>query len=389
MALTKHQRLERAIREFFDRLNSFYAQLSQEMAIFHLQADDSSTMDSEFVEQDTFQTLLQKCSIANLVQCRRNLAILFCPSEEELIKGIPWDAEDGKNTMAHHLSMIFDYEGNRQVQREHLHKKLSQLAFEHFKPFACNQQGHFRHPYSELQAEAWFPKGNMTVLDAYLKIRHALSLRLNRSHDALKIDWKNHLEDLIFNGFEWPKEQKQEIIADLMEKERVSKSTPGTRWNSSHAIDVSLNASFIEYFAQQFLNDPSCKEKGEIICFLWIAIHLSQDPTLVLSENFLLKLTTDHIEGGIVLIHKEKIDLSIGLENILTAYIGKKPEDRSQHLFPNLTPGKLVDRFYTASQVLISDKPPVLPKAFLTFPHGLNGVRMRPSMRKRQQPLFS
>jgi hypothetical protein len=204
----------------------------------------------------------------------------------------------------------------------------------------------------------------------------------------LKVDWKERLEELIFEGLNWPREKRSIFIKNWLTPQTIEgKCGHGSRWETSLAVDRTTYAAFIKYFVELFLENPSARMvEGETVCLLWILLYLAQDQIKKPTVQSILDLTTEHIENRTIQIGDQEIEMSMGLSHILQAYIGDKPARRHQKLFPNLTVDKLEDLFRKASQELLpSESSPILPGAFLTFPHCIWGVRMPPSLRRKIQ----
>jgi len=100
----------------------------------------------------------------------------------------------------------------------------------------------------------------------------------------------------------------------------------------------------------------------------------------------LLKLTTENIHDRPLTIGDLEVEFSCGLADLFLEYIGSSKPKRQQKLFPHLSIDRLEDQFHKASEKLIQKgSVPVLPEAFLSFPHTSRHVRMRAQQRRHQQ----
>lgn len=159
------------------------------------------------------------------------------------------------------------------------------------------------------------------------------------------------------------------------------------RWKTGFAVDRQTYSAFLQYFFQRFLDNPLVRRvEGEIALLIWIMMYVGQTSEQNLPIRHLLQLTTANVKGRFLTVDHNEIELSMGLAYLLQAYIGKIPAKRQQKLFPNLSIDKLEDHFHRASKLLLPPGSiPVLPEAFLTFPHSLPHIRMHPECRKKSQ----
>ena len=169
---------------------------------------------------------------------------------------------------------------------------------------------------------------------------------------------------------------------DLFDKDAVHNG----RWKTSLATDRETYAWFIQRFATRFLQDPLKNAvDGEIALLLWVMIYASLEPDRKLSIKRLLILTTVHLSDRILSFDKQEVELSCGLADLFQEYMGKTPLHRQQKLFPHLTIDKLEDRFHQFSKELLPPGSiPILPEAFLTFPHPYKHLRISPHLRRQQ-----
>lgn len=445
MALTKHQRLARAITQRFDCLDSFYGEVVKRLDViqFHfyekwvilgrplmskralnammcshkqglgvlasnlelrkqcvskpligvvispsillfskiLSSPPDNTQNARWVipwgvkiclPQDTLQLILKG----------RDEAILYCATDEDMTEWLDsFEREDMAGTLTNRLHSVFAYEDAYNKERSLLEKNMKQLAYPHFVKMVID--------YEDKDFSS-FLKKNATVEESYFAVTHSLKSRKERYHDSLKIDWKDRLEELMFEGLHWSQERQEGFLKGLMGSQIFNSSKGSGRWQTGRAIDRGAYSSFIQYFSKRFLENPNeNKVEGEIVCLLWIIVYVTQDTFEKPALQSFLDLTTAHIEERTLNFEGQKIDLSIRLARIIHEYIGKAPKNRQKRLFPHLTIDKLEDRFRKASKELLSpDSLPILPEAFLTFPHNLKGVRMVSSVCRNKQLLL-
>ncbi len=309
-------------------------------------------------------------------------AILYCASPEEAPKWIDWFEKENKAGSPTNLllSLIADEE-----MLHPLRENLKKPALPFFKKFEenLNYTKEFKLAYKVDP----IPQETTSIEEAYKNVVQSLRNRDKRNLDAFRREWKARLENLIFEGINWPIEVKYAVFDELTPikppKPRFSKS----RWGTGLALDRQTYASFIKYFIQLFLKGPTKNQaEGETAILLWLMIYIAQDPKHTISIKRLLTLTTENLQNRFLLIDGQEIELSLGLINILNEYLDDKDLKRQQKLFPNLTEYILKNLFRKASQELLpADSIEALPEAFLTFPHPLKHIRMLAKLRKHQQ----
>jgi hypothetical protein len=199
------------------------------------------------------------------------------------------------------------------------------------------------------------------------------------------------LVQAIFDQVPWDVKRRRTFLDEwrnnlFEQKSIVGLSKPG-RWTQCRGISDVKAAKFIKYFIEKFTGNPQDKKSGEIACVLWILIWIAQEAD---SENLtiqkVLQLSFQDIDpdDAIIKVDGTDVDISFGLQNLLLCLRGKGEGIRNQRLFSNLdVSGKALERALNeASKILFPNEEPVLPGAFLVFPHVYNNIRMSVAQRR-------
>ncbi|NGX29179.1 MAG: hypothetical protein K940chlam4_00006 [Candidatus Anoxychlamydiales bacterium] len=313
-----------------------------------------------------------------------NTAILYCASENEMSEWLDWFEKDdraGSLTIIH-LKII-----NYQRERAILKRNHSKTSYQDFKKEIMRFCGKWKLDKSmkTLSNTKFAPNKQTSIAEAFEKVFYSLKKRTERHHDEFKRHWKKALENLIFKDLNWSQKKIDAFIERRFPTKKIKKTKE--RWKSSRAIDRQTYSSFIQYFSKKFLKNPLLNKcYGEIVLYLYIAIQAAQDPDISITEKNMLELTTAEIKDNTIHICNQEIEITEGLKNLLKAFIDKNALQRQQKIFPNLTIDRLEDIFRKASsEILPSKDSPILPEAFLTFPHSQDNIRMIAKQRKEMQ----
>jgi hypothetical protein len=320
-------------------------------------------------------------------------ALLYCASTEEMSDWIKWfEREDISNTLTNQIFAIGEYSekmARLAKEKEIYEKNLNESAFPHFETIVSSYCTKNVCPKisKTLLNNDFTPKKQSSIAESYEILISSLKKRKRRYFEDFQQLWKERLIELMFQNLEWTKEQIEAALTEFSPKKHASiKKVSDPRWQSGLVIDRKTYASFIKYFTDRFLQNPSRHQiDGEIVLLLWIMIYLGRKSHIICPITQLLKLTTAHIEDRTILLEGEGIELSLGLTELIKDFIGTPPKERPQKLFPHLTIDKLEDHFRRASAVILPPgSQPALPQAFLIFPHTHEHLRMRTQLRLSQ-----
>jgi hypothetical protein len=204
--------------------------------------------------------------------------------------------------------------------------------------------------------------------------------------------WRDFLENLMFVNVAWTSNEKDRFIKkweiNIFGSSIKSAKKSEGRWEQAMAIDQQSAGKIIKYFLDRFLANPS-KEKrsGEIACLLWTLIWLAQDSEakgFTVSQVLALNAMNLHKEQTAIIFEDSLIEISLGLYQLLQILQGNGQGKRSRLLFPNLSPDYLQHMLKEASVALFGPNSiPILPAAFLSFPHQIDGMRFSKKERER------
>ena len=348
MRLTKHQRLARGLKALFKNLDAFYHSVA--------------------IQLDVLQ---------------------FHFFEKHLIAGRPKMNARALQCMMHtHRCGLKHFSLNKELRNACTSKPLIGLIVTppaYSDSRICKEVSNI-HWFVPWGVRIQLPSDMMTLLD-HAK-NEALLYAPSKAEMTDWFDWydKEDRSTTFVNQFLIRYfEKKKQGSKNELTQENVSLKM---RWQSGLSIDRQTYSSFLKYFARRFMENPLIhKVDGEIVLLIWIMTYLAQDPELPWSVKGFLTLTTENVRRKSLSINGNDIEISYGLEDLLKAYLGGHlPEERHQKLFLNLSVDKLEDYFRRASQELLpSGSVPVLPEAFLTFPHPMPNARLHPENRRQMQ----
>lgn len=321
----------------------------------------------------------------------RSESLLYCPDASELSNEIDWfENEDYINTLNYQLKISFEITQKENAARKIIRENLDQSAFSYFpdvvQSWQDDPEGHdtiSENPRVVYKKE-FAPKEGQTIAIAYENLLRTLKKRKLRNYEYLMNLWKEELEDIIFSRVDWNDNEKalflkqwRDSIFDNQKGLTVSKG----RWIQSMAIDRITASTIIRYFVDRFLEDPSKnKVDGEIACCLWTFVWLSYEagPSSFNVES-IRDLTTKQLNllNPIIFLDEEEVEISLGLFKLLDILRGKGKSQRACKLFPYVSKDILEDALKRASDTVLGEEcNPILPGAFLSFPHPHKNLRI-------------
>lgn len=351
----------------------------------HILPPDASSSEEKSIIPWGVKTILPLESLQKLEE-RKLAATLYCALKSEMSEWIDWfEDEDKANTLTNQLLAIGDYF----EQREPIRKNLLQPAFSFFKQAGLEFYKKIQFPkvFKTLIKAEFAPQKNDDVGIAYQLVSESLAKHKKRHFEEFQRVWRDRLIDLMFEGTPWKEEQRTAFLSEYFPNNGKAGRKPSkSRWETGSALDRQHYGTFILYFAERFITNPSkFRVEGEIALLLWIMIYASRDLDRLPTIKTLLAMTTENISDRYAMIEGEEVEFSLGLAYVIKEYAGEGNLHRQQKLFPNLTSDKLEDYFHRASKAIL---PPgslaALPEAFLTFPHPQKNARMRAKLRRRQ-----
>ncbi|MBN2479721.1 MAG: hypothetical protein JXA94_05790 [Parachlamydiales bacterium] len=313
-----------------------------------------------------------------------NKALLYCASKNEMSEWLDWyDKEDEGNSFTNLVLTILTHLREQAI----LKRNLIKASYPHFIKEIEQFYGklNLEKAIKTLSKTEFIPNEDTSISQAYEKVLYSLKSRKNRHHDEFKHSWKNVLEEIIFKDLSWTaKKQKDYFEKWFLSKQKTTKKE---RWSTGRSIDRQTYSAFIQYFSKTFLKKPTTyKAYGEVVLFLWLAVHIAQDPDNTVSIKEILSLTTSKIENRTICLNTCEVEITQGLADLILAFIGQKSVKKHQKIFPNLSVDRLEDLCHKASEIILpEEKVPILPEAFLTFPHSYEDMRIISKHRKEQQ----
>ncbi|CCB86460.1 unknown protein [Parachlamydia acanthamoebae UV-7] len=316
---------------------------------------------------------------------------LYCPESSEYSNEIDWfEKENYTNSLTFQMDSALTIIGRENAGKAIIRKNLDQLALPYFQSiiekWRNDPEGHDTIPkdIAIVFTKPFAPTEKDYIAHAYEKVRRELRKRSLRNYENLMILWRDFLENLMFVNVAWTSNEKDRFIKKwelniFGSSIKNAKKSEG-RWEQAMTIDQQSTGKIIKYFLDKFLANPS-KEKrnGEIACLLWTLIWLAQDSEakgFTVSQVLALDAINLHKEQPVIIFGNNLIEISLGLYQLLQVLKGNGQGRRSRLLFPNLSPDYLQHMLKEASLALFgTNSIPILPAAFLSFPHQIEGMR--------------
>jgi len=334
-------------------------------------------------------------------------ALLYCGSENEGSEWIDWyEKPDQTNTLANQLCVIHEIYKDEDPVILNLNKESHTAYHQFIKKYLKLNPKMKKQTFESLECA---PKKEKlkdnsekatSVFDAYEAVSQSITSGKKRHLMEFQRKWQNELRRMMFEGVKREVEKQEtllercrldrtwasENLCNSTKEEKLHQQKAHSSRKSNRVLDRKTYASFLRYFIERFLKNPSNNQiDGEIVLLLWIMIYISKNAERLYPIKQLLQLKTSDISETGLIIQGEEIDFSEGLNTLLREYIGDLPLKRPQQLFPDLSPDLLEDRFKKASQKLLPIKSiPALPESFLIFPHPYTHARIPPKRRKQQ-----
>lgn len=327
------------------------------------------------------------------IKTARDRAVLYCPSKSEL-GYLPdwWKEEDTEDSVSQQLLAIEILATERRQIRVNLRQDPTPTFLRAFANWKHDPncpdtiEKNIKKRLHDLR-----PTSGQTTSDAW-----EITRRLIRKRSALELSaflriYLTKLEEQVFLRIPWNPTQRKSWLTEW--ENRLFKANPKSnasrpdRWQHGTIIDVATAATFIQYFAKQFISPPYDQASGEIACILLLFIahgHPPQNSPYGV-ETLVLGLYRDNVlSHQRVKIGKNTITISKGLYKLIMCLFGKGDGTRNGRLFTEIRNLKRLERaLKTASEhILGTDELPVMPSAFLCFPHILANTRM--SVAERQ-----
>lgn len=336
------------------------------------------------------------------VRFERNMAqaLLYCPAYDEISNRIDWFAEEMSNdSLTHQILSNGERERHMTTIRYNLLKDPFPICEKAKKEWYASLKGEADcdvmnddiaiNPQSINGVDFIPQEGDLLGL-AYERVLQSKENRCFRHRRGLRELYKQFLEEELFENVPWTKAEKVAYLrnehASLFKNRPLKKTRKYGRWLQCEGIDDITASRFIKYFVTSFIEDPKNKKMGEIACVLWIFLCISQEGKgSNISIKQVLQLTSKDIVSDDVAIHINGVDnginipISCGLRDLLLCLRGKGEGERGHRLFKNLDlSGKTLERaLIKASKKLLPEgSMPVLPGAFLIFPHTHPGIRI-------------
>ena len=229
--------------------------------------------------------------------------------------------------------------------------------------------------------------------------------KFGTSYDLFK-DWEEELQALVFQGTNWPFEEKYAYFQRMKryiihnhtksekEKDPEYTQTVGELFrerimNEIICFDKCAMAGLIQLFAGRFIQDLYDKKSGQIACILWLSIWLSHE---IGDEGFLLEniieLSSKEInfKNKSLIINGKEIKISLGLMKLVFILLGKGKGKRARRLFPDITKRNLKNALKNAFKSIS----PYHASSFslnslLYFPHPFVGNILPASLLKKMR----
>ena len=325
--------------------------------------------------------------------------LLYCPENSEHSNEIKWfEKENHVNSFTFWLCSVLDVAQKEYSGKKVIRQNLDQFALPHFRKLVekwkLDPEGHdtISKDPTIVFTKPFAPRENDYIADAYEKVRRVLRERSFRNYEHLMILWRDFLENLVFANVDWTDGEKTGFIKEweinIFGSPLKNSVNHDGRWVQDMAIDRQRAGKILKYFIDRFLTDPSKRKKdGEIACLLWTLIWLAQDPdvaNITLTRALAFDTTNIDKEHSAIIFDGKSIEISIGLHQLLIILQGKGEGKRPRRLFAHLSDDYLQHVMKEASLSLFgSDATPILPAAFLCFPHPMNETRLGKKQRER------
>jgi hypothetical protein len=325
--------------------------------------------------------------------------LLYCPENREHAYHIDWfEKENHVNSFMFQTCSVLEVMGREHSGKKVIRQNLDQLALPHFRKLVEKWMhdpmglDNISKDPSIVFTNPFAPTESDNIAYAYDKVRRAIRERSFRNYEYLLSLWRDFLENLMFINVDWTNDEKDGFIKEweinIFGRPLKAALTHDGRWAQDMAIDRKTAGKLVKYFIDRFLADPLKRKKdGEAACFFWTLIWLAQDAdTSNITLKRVLAFDTTNIDkdNPIIVFDGRSVKISIGLHRLLTILQGKGSGNRSRLIFAHLSDSYLQHAMKEASIALFGpNMTPILPAAFLCFPHSMNKTRLSRKERAR------
>jgi len=183
-------------------------------------------------------------------------ATLYCASTSEMSEWADWFEDEDK---ANTLTNQLLAIGDYFKQREPIEKNLEKGAFPLFKNAALEFYKKIEFPkvFKTLRIAEFAPREEDDIALAYCRILDSISKHRKRHFEDFQKFWRDQLENLMFEGTNMEEKQRSAFLADFFPScPKSHKKQSKSRWETSAVLDRQNYAAFIRYFVEHFISDP-------------------------------------------------------------------------------------------------------------------------------------
>jgi hypothetical protein len=188
---------------------------------------------------------------------RKLEATLYCASKSEMSEWIDWFEHEDKANTLTNQLLAIE---NYYEQREPIRKNLLKQALPSFKQAVLEFYKKIQFPkvFKTLLKAEFAPKKNDDVGIAYQLVSESLAKHNQRNFEEFQRFWRDRLTDLMFEGTSWEKESRTAFLAEYFpSNNKASRKHSKSRWETGSALDRQHYGAFILYFAERFIRNPS------------------------------------------------------------------------------------------------------------------------------------
>lgn len=182
-------------------------------------------------------------------------ATLYCALTSEMSEWIDWFEDEDK---ANTLTNQFLAIGDYFKQREPIEKNLEKKAFPLFKNVALEFYKKIEFPkvFKTLRSAEFAPREEEDIGIAYCRVLDSISKHKKRHFEDFQKFWRDQLEKLMFEGTNMEEKQRSALLADFFPNRTKSrKKQSKPRWETSAVLDRQNYAAFIRYFVEHFISN--------------------------------------------------------------------------------------------------------------------------------------
>jgi hypothetical protein len=224
-----------------------------------------------------------------------------------------------------------------------------------------------------------------TLKDLYTIARKKAASSRNPTLKSLFWAFVDHVERRLIKEADLPEEEKKSLISQLREvPKRASKGKYRAKRPAVCISDVECG-QVLYLLMQDFLNAKTKnKALAEAILFVWIAQHAAFSGLHLKVEDILSIRVTDIDHHDLTIIVRDKeANITEGLNEILTAWLGESEKRNKKLLFQTLTYDTLEDIIGKCSVKFYGVEGKLLPRDFLERVHVVAGARIPLELRRQ------